>query len=85
MTSNLEKLGLAIEAGNAEQVNLIAHNCAGTSANCGMNAVVSPLKELERMGRDKELAGASALREEVCREFERIEVFLEEHLQPVAV
>jgi PAS domain S-box-containing protein len=85
MTSNLEKLGIAIEAGNAEQVNLIAHNCAGTSANCGMNAVISPLKELERMGRDKELAGASALREEVCREFERIEVFLEERLQPVAV
>jgi PAS domain S-box-containing protein len=85
MTSNLEKLGLAIEAGNAEQVNFIAHNCAGTSANCGMNAVVSPLKELERMGRDKELAGASALREEVCNEFQRIEVFLEERLQTVAI
>ena len=85
MSRGLQKLAVAIESGNANDVDLIAHNCAGTSANCGMTAVVSSLKELERMGREKQLAGAGALREQVCREFECVKVFLEEHLQPVTV
>lgn len=51
MSENLEKLTAAIEAGDANELDLIAHNCAGTSANCGMVAVVQPLRELERMSR----------------------------------
>ena len=85
MPLSLEKLRSAIEVGNANEVNLIAHNCSGTSANCGMTALVSPLQELERMGRENQLAGAGTLREQVCREFERVKVFLEEQLQTVAV
>ena len=37
---------------------MIAHNCAGTSANCGMVAVVDHFRELERMGRENQLTGA---------------------------
>jgi HPt (histidine-containing phosphotransfer) domain-containing protein len=84
MPLNLENLGIAIESGNAEEVNLIAHNCAGTSANCGMSAVVSPFRELERMGREKDLARAMVVRDQACVEFERVKLFLAQHLQPVA-
>jgi hypothetical protein len=50
-----------------------------------MTAMVAPLRELERMGREKQLSGAVALRAQVCLEFERVKLFLAEHLQTVAV
>ena len=85
MSENLEKLTAAIAAGNAGELDLIAHNCAGTSANCGMVAVVQPLRELERMGREGSLAGAEALGRQVVSEFQRVKVFLQDNLAPVAV
>jgi len=84
MPVSLEKLRLAVEAGDASEVHLIAHNGGGTSANCGMTAMVTPLRELERMGREKQLSGAAALSAQVCLEFERVKLFLAEHLQTVA-
>lgn len=85
MSQNLEKLTAAIEAGNAGEIDLIAHNCAGTSANCGMVAVVQPLRKLERMGRAGYLDGAEALGRQVFSEFERVKVFLQENLTQLAV
>ena len=85
MSENLVRLTAAIEAGNAPELDLIAHNCAGTSANCGMVAVVQPLRELERMGREGSLAGAEALVRQVVSEFHRVKVFLRNNLAPAAV
>jgi HPt (histidine-containing phosphotransfer) domain-containing protein len=85
MSENLEKLTAAIETGNAGELDLIAHNCAGTSANCGMVAVVQPLRELERMGRHESLAGADALGRQVVSEFQRVKVFLQDNLVRVAI
>ena len=85
MSENLEKLTEAIETGNAGELNLIAHNCAGTSANCGMVAVVQPLRELEQMGREGSLAGAASLGRQVVSEFQRVKVFLLENLASVTV
>lgn len=84
MAANLIKLDSAIESGNAAEVDLIAHNCAGTSANCGMVAVVDQLHELERMGRENQLAGAAQLSAQVGLDFERIKHFLEERFEPLA-
>jgi CheY-like chemotaxis protein/HPt (histidine-containing phosphotransfer) domain-containing protein len=84
MAESLMKLDAAIASGNAHEVDLIAHNCAGTSANCGMVAVVEPLRELERMGRENQLAGAAPLTAQVAVGFERIKRFLEETFEPVA-
>ena len=84
-SENLEKLIVAIAAGNASEVDLIAHNCAGTSANCGMVAVVQPLRELEGMGREGCLDGADALGRQVVSEFQRVKVFLQENLAQLAV
>jgi len=84
MEGNLIKLDLAISSGNTSAVDLIAHNCAGTSANCGMVAVVEHFRELERMGRENELTGAGHVTEQVGIEFERIKVFLAERFAPLA-
>ncbi|HYJ46546.1 MAG TPA: response regulator, partial [Pyrinomonadaceae bacterium] len=85
MSEGLEKLSAAIEAGDAERVSFISHNCAGVSANCGMVALVSPLRELDRMGRAEQLEGAAALALRVGREFERVKTFLRENLEAVVV
>jgi two-component system, sensor histidine kinase and response regulator len=85
MSENLEKLTAAIEAGNAGDVDLIAHTCAGSSANCGMVAVVEPLRNLERMGRENQLEGAVILGAQINKEFERVKLFLNENLEQVAV
>jgi PAS domain S-box-containing protein len=79
-SENLEKLMTAIAAGNASEVDMIAHNCAGTSANCGIVAVVQPLRELERMGREASLDGAEALGRQVASEFQRVKIFLQNNL-----
>jgi PAS domain S-box-containing protein len=85
MGKSLIKLNAAITAANSHEVNLIAHNCAGTSANCGMVAVVEQLRELERMGRENQLTGATLLNERVGIEFERIKLFLTERFEPLGV
>jgi HPt (histidine-containing phosphotransfer) domain-containing protein len=84
MPVSLERLRVAIARDDANEVGLIAHNCSGTSANCGITALVSPFQELERMGRENKLVGAAAVRQLVCSEFERVKVYLEEQLQLVA-
>jgi signal transduction histidine kinase/DNA-binding response OmpR family regulator len=85
MAENLVRLDAAITSGNADEVDLIAHNCAGTSANCGMVAIVEHLHELERMGREHQLIGAAPVNAQVGIEFERIKLFLEEKFEALAV
>ena len=78
MSASLEKLITAVESGDAVEVESIAHNCVGVSATCGMSAVVGPLRELERMGRERQLAGAGRVGAQVEREYERVRLFLQE-------
>jgi PAS domain S-box-containing protein len=85
MTENLAKLDAAISSGNSRDVRLIAHNCAGVSATCGMTAVVEPFRQLQHMGTAGELDGARELHEYISREFKRVEQFLSGSLQAVAL
>jgi PAS domain S-box-containing protein len=85
MTKSLNTLNVAIEAGDANVVESIGHNCAGASATCGMTAVVGSLYELETMGRENQLTGADLLAQKTSHEFDRIKAFLEENFQPVGV
>jgi HPt (histidine-containing phosphotransfer) domain-containing protein len=78
MSASLARLAAAVESGDAVEVESIAHNCVGVSATCGMSAVVGPLRELERMGREKQLAGAGRIGAQVGREYERVRLFLQE-------
>jgi PAS domain S-box-containing protein len=84
MATNLERLEAAIALQDAGTVDLIAHNCAGTSANCGMVAVVDLLREMERMGRENRLEAAAVLLVDIGGEFARVQSFLRENLKVVA-
>jgi two-component system, sensor histidine kinase and response regulator len=83
MSSNLQRLHKAISCDDAHEVDLVAHNSAGVSANCGIVSVVGPLRELERMGRENRLVGSVALLDQVNNEFERAGSFLRENLKQV--
>jgi PAS domain S-box-containing protein len=85
MAENLEKLTAAIAAGNAGEVDLLAHNCGGTSANCGIVAMLPALRKLEQLGRAGSLAGAEVLGRQVVSEFELVKEFLQENLTSVEV
>ncbi len=85
MTRHLEELTAAIATGNAAEVDLIAHNCVGTSANCGMTAVVAPMRELERMGRENDLGHASVVLDDAKKQFERVSQFLTQLRAPISL
>ena len=71
-TENLKKLACAIETNNIHEVESLAHNCAGTSATCGMVAVVPAFRALEKAAREGCLDNAPALLDEAKKQFERI-------------
>jgi two-component system, sensor histidine kinase and response regulator len=83
MSESLEKLDAALIARDHREVELIAHNCAGTSANCGMTAVVGPLRELEEAGRAARLENTLPMVAQTRLGFARVREFLKEQtLQP---
>ena len=76
MSEELNRLRTAIRSESAEEVTQIAHGCAGMNANCGMLAVVAPLRELERMGREGNLDDAERMADKVDFDFARIHLVL---------
>jgi HPt (histidine-containing phosphotransfer) domain-containing protein len=80
MSKNLNKLDAAVGSGNHHEIEMIAHNCAGTSANCGMNAVAIPFRELEDAGRTARLENAPATLAQAHQFFELTREFLEQHV-----
>ena len=79
-TENLEKLTTAIQTNNIHDVDSLAHNCAGTSATCGMVAVVPAFRALEQAAREGCLDDAPVLLAEAKKQFERICAFLKTEL-----
>jgi HPt (histidine-containing phosphotransfer) domain-containing protein len=84
MRENLHKLDAAVGSGNHVEVELIAHNCAGTSANCGMTAVAIPFRELEDAGRTGSLENATTTLAQAHKLFEQTRVFLDQHVSQPA-
>ena len=80
MSKNLHQLDAAVASGNHVEVELIAHNCAGTSANCGMNAVAIPFRELETVGRNGCLDNASVMLAQAHILFEQTRAVLAQHV-----
>jgi signal transduction histidine kinase len=76
MSEELNSLRTAIRTRSAAEVAQIAHGCAGMNANCGMLAIVTPLRELERMGRDGNLDDAERMADKVDFDFARIHLVL---------
>jgi CheY-like chemotaxis protein len=84
VATNLERLEAAIALQDAETVDLIARNCAGTGSNCGMVAIVDPLREMERLAGENRLDDAAVLLRYISREFARVQSFLHRNLKAVA-
>ena len=58
MHDSLQRLDTAVNTHDHREVEMISHRCVGTSATCGMTAVVVPLRELESAGRSGRLDDA---------------------------
>jgi len=71
-------LEAAIQAGDAKGVKQHSHSVAGTSASCGMTAVVSPMRALEKMALEGDLADAARVFADGQTQFARVRQFLEE-------
>jgi two-component system sensor histidine kinase/response regulator len=71
----VKSLGTAIRSGSAEATATLAHKLAGSSATCGMTAIVAPLKEIERKGHDRQPGGELPF-SLVRHQLDRIKTFL---------
>jgi PAS domain S-box-containing protein len=60
----------AINSGSAKDVDHFAHKLVGASLACGMSAMVLPLRELERRGKEGILRDADAIFEQASRHLE---------------
>jgi two-component system, sensor histidine kinase and response regulator len=76
----LPELQQAVANRSASEIRRIAHKWAGSSATCGMMAVVPALTALERTGESGDLRQAQQLCAEVARQLERIRGCLSEQL-----
>ena len=73
---HLAQIKLAIQDQSATGVQALAHSSVGASSTCGMVAVIAPLRELERMGCERQLVGAMEHWAEAGAAFEQIKQFL---------
>jgi PAS domain S-box-containing protein len=85
MAEQVPLLGAAIAAGAAGEVRRIAHRCAGSSASCGVLGVVSPLRELERMGKERRLADAPRVFAELEQQLEKVRDRLRKYAEPASM
>jgi len=85
MAANLTKLEGAVATRNSSEISFILHNCIGTSANCGMVAVLDPLRQLETQSRENRFADGPSLLSKINGEFDRVRNFLQEHLSMATV
>jgi two-component system sensor histidine kinase/response regulator len=77
----LAALEAAVQAGDAKAVKQHSHSVAGTSASCGMTAVVAPMRALEKMAMEGNLTGAAQHFAEGQKQYARIREFLEEKIK----
>jgi two-component system sensor histidine kinase/response regulator len=63
-------LRAAINSGSAKDVDHFAHKLVGASLACGMSAMVPPLRELEKRGKEGKLEDAEGLYDRASRHLE---------------
>jgi HPt (histidine-containing phosphotransfer) domain-containing protein len=73
-------LRTAVRNGAAKDVDQLAHKLAGASAVVGANAMVGPLRTLEKQGRDGQLAGSEQLLAEITERLDLCQRLLNEFL-----
>ncbi|MDA1277518.1 MAG: response regulator [Verrucomicrobia bacterium] len=78
----IDAMRAAFEAGNASELEILAHGCQGTSANFGIRALVRPAQELENAARSGDLSNGARLIEELQQAFAQVQSALQERFQP---
>lgn len=73
-------LQAALQAGEADEVKELAHKLAGSSAVCGVNAMVQPLRTMEQRARDRQLDDADALFAQIVESLDLSRRLLAEYL-----
>ena len=79
----LDGLDAAIRAKAGGIVAHLAHKLVGSSVSCGVQAFTQPLRELERLGKEGDLSGASPLFHELRRKFPRVKGAFDQFLQTI--
>lgn len=80
--SMLDGLDKAIQCDANGDIARIAHKLLGSSLSCGVEAFTHPLRELERLGHEGDLAGARILFDEVRQKFPRVQRILNQLNSP---
>ncbi len=80
MSENIEKLKVAALANEPEELKRIAHTSVGSSATCGMDAVVPMLRELEQTDYANLPIDAPPVINQVEEQLKRIKAFLRQFL-----
>ena len=73
-------LRAALEERSADDVEYLAHKLAGASLSCGMSAMVAPLRELEKRGRNGDLTGADAHMVQAAASLDIVRATVQEYL-----
>ena len=80
----LNELETAIGARNFEAIYRSAHKIAGGSLTCGMNAIVPPIREMERKGRNQSGENIEDLFAEARTAFARMEEYLQNNKEQLS-
>ena len=73
-------LRTAIRAGQSDNVNHLAHKLAGSSAVCGLTAMIGPLRTLQQRGREGQLSDAESFMATITERLESCRRLLNEYL-----
>jgi HPt (histidine-containing phosphotransfer) domain-containing protein len=74
-------LSAALEKRSAAEVNYLAHRLVGASLSCGMSAMVSPLRELEKRGHSGDLSGADEFLARAAANLEVVRAAMQAYLR----
>ncbi len=77
----LQRLESAVGAGDAQGVMEAAHTLKSSSAQIGAGRLATALREIEFMGRNREMAAMSGAFRKVCVEYDAARSVLEAYLR----
>ena len=83
-TQNLGRLKEALVRGQGDESIRLAHSAAGASATCGMDAMTTPFKEIERLSMEGRFPEAIGMYPALEQEFDRTQRFLKEQRPKIA-
>jgi HPt (histidine-containing phosphotransfer) domain-containing protein len=80
LPERVTELESALEAGQIENLSRFAHNLKGLSMSFNAGALSSLAAKLEVLGKEKKLAAASMLVEQIANEVIRVQQYISKQL-----